>query len=68
MEELQKALKVPLSADGFFMEAHAKLGYLEVNDNVTLDDIKKNSGLKKKKFAATAEARKSDGKYVPKYD
>ena len=44
-----------------------KLGYLEVTDEVKLDDIKKNRGLKKKKFAATAEARKSDGKYVPDY-
>ncbi len=49
------------------LENAINLGYLEVTDQVELDGIKKNVGLKKKKFAATAEARKKEDKHVPEY-
>lgn len=49
------------------LENAVKLGYLELKDEVDLEGIKKNAGFKQKKFAATAEARKNEGKYVPEY-
>lgn len=49
------------------LENAVKLGYLEVTDEVDLDGIRKNAGIKKKKLAATAEAREKEGKYVPDY-
>jgi coenzyme F420-reducing hydrogenase beta subunit len=44
-----------------------KKGYLEVKDEVDLEAVKKNRSIKEKKFQATAEKRRSEGKYVPEY-
>lgn len=49
------------------LENAIKLGYLETKDEVNMEGIKRNVGLKKKKFAVTSEARKEGGKYVPEY-
>lgn len=44
-----------------------KLGYLEITDKADPAAMKRNAGFKQKKAAATTDARKKEGKFVPEY-
>lgn len=42
-------------------------GYIEVKDQVDLEQVKKNTGLKQKKLEATTKKREEEGKIIPNY-
>lgn len=50
------------------LENAVKLGYLETKDEVDIEAVKKNRGIKQMKFDATSKKRKEEDKYVPEYD
>ncbi|MDI6655060.1 MAG: Coenzyme F420 hydrogenase/dehydrogenase, beta subunit C-terminal domain [Candidatus Hydrothermarchaeota archaeon] len=49
------------------LEKAGELGYVEIQDSINLEEIKKNVSLKKEKRRAASEIRDKEGKYIPDY-